>query len=78
MAHEEAAKSFAMTERERVLRLAAEQQLALITNMQAKDMDVVAALEEKNRCGSTWPKSTGYFFIRSHWLVLWVVPESDC
>nr|XP_020648995.1 CDK5 regulatory subunit-associated protein 2 [Pogona vitticeps] len=49
MAHEEAAKSFAMTERERVLRLAAEQQLALITNMQAKDMDVVAALEEKNR-----------------------------
>uniref|UniRef100_A0ABM5F765 CDK5 regulatory subunit-associated protein 2 n=1 Tax=Pogona vitticeps TaxID=103695 RepID=A0ABM5F765_9SAUR len=49
MAHEEAAKSFAMTERERVLRLAAEQQLALITNVQAKDMDVVAALEEKNR-----------------------------
>ncbi|KAH0615550.1 hypothetical protein JD844_004973 [Phrynosoma platyrhinos] len=50
IAHEEAEKAFAMTERERVLRLTAEQQLSLITNMQPRDLDVMAALKEKDRC----------------------------
>ncbi|XP_042334956.1 CDK5 regulatory subunit-associated protein 2 isoform X2 [Sceloporus undulatus] len=49
MAHDEAEKAFAMTERERVLRLTAEQQLSLITNMQPRDLDVMVALEEKDR-----------------------------
>lgn len=37
-------------EQEKVLRLAAEEQLSLITNKQLKDMDLAAmALEEKER-----------------------------
>ncbi|XP_060126276.1 CDK5 regulatory subunit-associated protein 2 isoform X4 [Zootoca vivipara] len=50
VAKEEAEKAFAMTEQERVLRLAAEQQLCLITNSQSKALDVMTALEEKDRC----------------------------
>ncbi|XP_063000952.1 CDK5 regulatory subunit-associated protein 2 isoform X1 [Elgaria multicarinata webbii] len=38
-----------MAERERVLRLAAEQQLSLITNVQPKDLEMLTALEEKDR-----------------------------
>ncbi|XP_061459675.1 CDK5 regulatory subunit-associated protein 2 isoform X2 [Rhineura floridana] len=49
-AQEEVEKAFAMTEHERVLRLTAEQQLSLITNMQPKDLDVMTVLEEKDRC----------------------------
>ncbi|XP_060613297.2 CDK5 regulatory subunit-associated protein 2 isoform X1 [Anolis sagrei] len=49
MAQEEAEKAFAATEREKVLRLAAEQQLSLMSNMQPRDQDVMAALEEKDR-----------------------------
>nr|XP_034969617.1 CDK5 regulatory subunit-associated protein 2 isoform X6 [Zootoca vivipara] len=48
VAKEEAEKAFAMTEQERVLRLAAEQQLCLITNSQSKALDVMTALEEKD------------------------------
>lgn len=51
MAKEEVEKAFAMTEQERVLRLAAEQQLSLITNRQSKDLDVMTVLEEKDRLG---------------------------
>ncbi|XP_032994100.1 CDK5 regulatory subunit-associated protein 2 [Lacerta agilis] len=50
VAKEEAEKAFAMTEQEKVLRLAAEQQLSLITNRQSQDLDVMAVLEEKDRC----------------------------
>ncbi|XP_029139573.1 CDK5 regulatory subunit-associated protein 2 [Protobothrops mucrosquamatus] len=48
-AREEVEKAFALTERERVQRLATEEQLALILTAQAKDMDVTAMLEEKDR-----------------------------
>ncbi|XP_062816395.1 CDK5 regulatory subunit-associated protein 2 isoform X2 [Anolis carolinensis] len=48
-AQEEAEKAFAATERERVLRMDAEQQLSLMSNTQPRDRDVMAALEEKDR-----------------------------
>ncbi|KAM6431050.1 CDK5 regulatory subunit-associated protein 2 isoform 2-T2 [Liasis olivaceus] len=49
-AQEEVEKALALTERERVQRLAAEQRLSLIVAAQPKDLDVTAALEEKDRC----------------------------
>nr|XP_056716226.1 CDK5 regulatory subunit-associated protein 2 [Euleptes europaea] len=49
-AHEELEKAFAVTERERVLRMAADHQLSLLTNIPPKDLDMVVALEEKDRC----------------------------
>ncbi|XP_032089241.1 CDK5 regulatory subunit-associated protein 2 isoform X3 [Thamnophis elegans] len=49
-AREEVEKAFASTERERVQRLAVEQQLSLIITAQAKDNDVTALLGEKDRC----------------------------
>ncbi|XP_063172571.1 CDK5 regulatory subunit-associated protein 2 isoform X3 [Candoia aspera] len=49
-AQEEAEKALALTEREQVQRLAAEQQLSLIIAAQPKDLDVPAVLEEKDRC----------------------------
>ncbi|XP_039177399.1 CDK5 regulatory subunit-associated protein 2 isoform X3 [Crotalus tigris] len=51
-AREEVEKAFALTERERVQRLAVEEQLSLIL----KDLDVAAMLEEKDRlnaCGAS-------------------------
>ncbi|XP_013918776.1 PREDICTED: CDK5 regulatory subunit-associated protein 2-like [Thamnophis sirtalis] len=48
-AREEVEKAFASTERERVQRLAVEQQLSLIITAQAKDNDVTALLGEKDR-----------------------------
>ncbi|KAM3825451.1 LOW QUALITY PROTEIN: CDK5 regulatory subunit-associated protein 2 [Vipera latastei] len=49
-AREEVEKAFALTDRERVQRLAVEQQLSLILAAEAKDIDVIATLEEKDRC----------------------------
>ncbi|XP_060550852.1 LOW QUALITY PROTEIN: CDK5 regulatory subunit-associated protein 2 [Pantherophis guttatus] len=46
----EVEKAFALTERERVQRLAVEQQLSLIITAQAKDIDITALLGEKDRC----------------------------
>ncbi|XP_070614872.1 CDK5 regulatory subunit-associated protein 2 isoform X2 [Erythrolamprus reginae] len=47
---EEVEKAFALTERERVQRLAVEQQLSLILTSHPKDIDVTAQLGEKDRC----------------------------
>ncbi|XP_066466807.1 CDK5 regulatory subunit-associated protein 2 isoform X2 [Tiliqua scincoides] len=49
-AHEEMEKALMVTERERVLRLAAEQQLSTIPKMQPKELEMMVALEEKDRC----------------------------
>ncbi|XP_026542537.1 CDK5 regulatory subunit-associated protein 2 [Notechis scutatus] len=49
-AREEVEKAFALTDRERVQRLAVEQQLSLIITAQAKDIDITALLGEKDRC----------------------------
>uniref|UniRef100_A0ACB8EZH7 Uncharacterized protein n=1 Tax=Sphaerodactylus townsendi TaxID=933632 RepID=A0ACB8EZH7_9SAUR len=49
-AHEELEKAFAATKRERALRMAADRQLSLLTNIPPKDLDMMAALEEKDRC----------------------------
>ncbi|XP_077161425.1 CDK5 regulatory subunit-associated protein 2 isoform X2 [Paroedura picta] len=49
-AHEELQKALALTEREKVLRMAADHQLSLLQNIPPKDLDMVAALEGKDRC----------------------------
>ncbi|XP_053138531.1 CDK5 regulatory subunit-associated protein 2 isoform X3 [Hemicordylus capensis] len=49
-AQEELEKALAVTEQERVTRLAAEGQLSLLTSRSPKDLEVVTALEEKDRC----------------------------
>ncbi|KAL8174470.1 UNVERIFIED_CONTAM: hypothetical protein K2H54_046794 [Gekko kuhli] len=49
-AHEELKKACAVTERERALRMAADHQLSLLKNTPPKDLNMVAALEEKDRC----------------------------
>lgn len=48
-AHEELEKAFAVTQQETALRMAAEHQLSLLKNIPPKDLDMVAALEEKDR-----------------------------
>ncbi|KAJ6651811.1 hypothetical protein lerEdw1_016464 [Lerista edwardsae] len=48
-AHEEMEKAMVMTEQERLRRMAAEQQLSAMPKMQLKDLEVMAALEEKDR-----------------------------
>uniref|UniRef100_A0A670YGR5 Centrosomin N-terminal motif 1 domain-containing protein n=1 Tax=Pseudonaja textilis TaxID=8673 RepID=A0A670YGR5_PSETE len=53
-AREEVEKAFALTDRERVQRLAVEQQLSLIITAQAKDIDITALLGEKDRL-NTYP-----------------------
>lgn len=42
-------KALMVTEHERVLRLAAEQQLSTLPKLQSNDVEVMAALEEKDR-----------------------------
>uniref|UniRef100_A0A8C8SPC5 CDK5 regulatory subunit-associated protein 2 n=1 Tax=Pelusios castaneus TaxID=367368 RepID=A0A8C8SPC5_9SAUR len=48
-AQEEAEKAFAMTEKEKVLRMAIEQKLASLTNAHPKALDGIPELKEKNR-----------------------------
>uniref|UniRef100_A0A8D0GK16 Centrosomin N-terminal motif 1 domain-containing protein n=1 Tax=Sphenodon punctatus TaxID=8508 RepID=A0A8D0GK16_SPHPU len=48
-AQAEVEKAFLMKEREKVLRLASEQQLSSVTNIHPKDLDIVTVLEEKER-----------------------------
>ncbi|XP_074871228.1 CDK5 regulatory subunit-associated protein 2 isoform X2 [Carettochelys insculpta] len=48
-AQEEAEKAFAMTEREKVLRMAVEQKLAAVTNSHPKALDGITELTEKDR-----------------------------
>ncbi|XP_073170426.1 CDK5 regulatory subunit-associated protein 2 isoform X8 [Lepidochelys kempii] len=48
-AQEEVEKAFAMTEKEKVLRLAVEQKLSTITNTHPKELDSITELPEKDR-----------------------------
>ncbi|XP_043386032.1 CDK5 regulatory subunit-associated protein 2 isoform X11 [Chelonia mydas] len=48
-AQEEVEKAFAMTEREKVLRLAVEQKLSTITNTHPKELDSITEVPEKDR-----------------------------
>ncbi|XP_039362014.1 CDK5 regulatory subunit-associated protein 2 isoform X4 [Mauremys reevesii] len=48
-AQEEVEKAFAMTEREKVLRMAVEQKLSGVTNTHLKELDSIAELPEKDR-----------------------------
>ncbi|XP_075761259.1 CDK5 regulatory subunit-associated protein 2 isoform X3 [Pelodiscus sinensis] len=48
-AQEEVEKAFAMTEREKVLRMAVEQKLSAVTNTDLKEPDTIAELTEKDR-----------------------------
>ncbi|KAM7143946.1 CDK5 regulatory subunit-associated protein 2 isoform 2-T2 [Macrochelys suwanniensis] len=48
-AQEEVEKAFAMTEREKVLRMAVEQKLSSVTNTHPKELDSITELPEKDR-----------------------------